>query len=255
MHYYWTSLHKLKGSCPKQPSSSSKIVIIVLAHTGFLIKFQAVLWGRTGQNLFFAFFWYCYIKKNQIIFGFCINIKPQYVDCTAMAYYDQVRNLSFPKKRTFQQIHESTAIHLPCILRKSHLLQKYCNYQYLLIWAAISSHKWNQFLEMVFSKGKFWKYPKWCHRNNYCKLWKAINQMWFPLTTSGMNLFLICLFFFSFIPPSIMSSILHPLDHKSSLLICCFFIHKMLFSFVPTSTTLHTMFTMFNQSATIFIHG
>lgn len=68
-------------------------------------------------------------------------------------------------------------------------------------------------------------------------------------------LFLVFFFFFSFIPPSIMSSILHPLDHKSSLLICCFFIHKMLFSFVPTSTSLHTMFTMFNQSATIFIHG
>jgi len=73
--------------------------------------------------------------------------------------------------------------------------------------------------------------------------------VWFYL------LFVCGFFFFSFIPPSIMSSILHPLDHKSSLLICCFFIHKMLFSFVPTSTTLHTMFTMFNQSATIFIHG
>lgn len=125
----------------------------------------------------------------------------------------------------------------------------------LLIWAAISSHKWNQLLEMVFSKGKFWNIQSEVTTIIIVSYEKQSIKCGFLLLPVVWIYFLFVCGFFFFIHSTLHNvQLLHPLGHKSSLLICCFFIHKMLFSFVRASTTLHTMFTMFNQSATIFIH-
>lgn len=81
--------------------------------------------------------------------------------------------------------------------------------------------------------------------------------MWFPLTTGCMNLF-VCFFFFSFyIPPSIMSHVLHPLDYKP-LFLSVVSLYRKCFSHLYQHQLLCIQclpWLTVNQSAAIFIHG
>lgn len=118
-----------------------------------------------------------------------------------MAYYDQVVTSLFPKKELFNRYTSQQQFICPAFYEK------------------VTCYRSTVITSIYLYKQQFphtkeiscWRYPKWRHHNNYCKLWKAINQMWFPLTTSGMNLFLICLWVFFFF----IHSTLHNVQHSS----------------------------------------
>lgn len=96
---------------------------MVLAHAGCFNQISgSPLRNNSSKLIFFFLFILLHKTKIKLFFGvanigFCINIKPQYVDCTAMAIMIKLSPLFFQKK-PFQHIQVSILIHLPCIYKK-----------------------------------------------------------------------------------------------------------------------------------------
>lgn len=82
---------------------------MVLAHAGCFNQISgSPLRNNSSKLIFFFLFILLHKTKIKLFFGvanigFCINIKPQYVDCTAMAIMIKLSPLFFQKK-PFQQI-------------------------------------------------------------------------------------------------------------------------------------------------------